>query len=120
MFALHQDVEDLTHDDEVLPVKRSKHFVDKDASAPKAARESAASTGSKRKSPGKPAAAVPVVQQRATATASDAKANKGSPAGKKSAKAAGKGRKAVVIDDDSDDDFQVQLAQHADQSLQSQ
>ena len=99
-------------------MKRSKHFVDKDASAPKAARESAASTGSKRKSPVKPAAAV--VEQRATATASDAKANKASPAGKKSAKAAGKGRKAVVLDDDSDDDFQVQLAQHADQSLQSQ
>ena len=114
---MDQDVEDLTHDDdEVLLVKRSKHFADKNASAPKAARESAASTGSKRKSPGKPAAAVPVAEKRATARAS----NKASPAGKKSAKPAGKGRKAVVIDDDSDDDFQVQLAHNADQSLQSQ
>lgn len=93
-----EDVEDLTKDDEeeTLPVKRSKHFADKDVSAPKPARESAASNASKRKSPAKPAAA---------------KAAKDSPAKKKVGKAeksASKGRKAVVIDsDDDDDDFQM-------------
>ena len=96
-----QDVEDLTKDDEeeTLPVKRSKHFADKDVSAPKPARESAASNASKRKSPAKPAAA---------------KAAKDSPAKKKVGKAeksASKGRKTVVIDsDDDDDDFQARRA----------
>jgi septal ring-binding cell division protein DamX len=110
MLVLQQDVEDLTQDEETLPVKRSKHFADKDASAPKAARESAASTGTKRKSPAKPAAAKAAIEKAAAAKAAAPKATKASPAEKKSAKPAGKGRKAIVLDDDSDDDFQVCLA----------
>jgi len=109
MLVLQQDVEDLTQDEETLPLKRSKHFADKDASAPKAARESAASTGTKRKSPAKPAAAKAAIEKAAAAKAAAPKATKASPAEKKSAKPAGKGRKAIVLDDDSDDDFQVCL-----------
>ncbi len=110
MLVLQQDVEDLTQDEETLPLKRSKHFADKDASAPKAARESAASTGTKRKSPAKPAAAKAAIEKAAAAKAAAPKATKASPAEQKSAKPAGKGRKAIVLDDDSDDDFQVCLA----------
>ncbi|DBA70377.1 hypothetical protein WJX79_010688 [Trebouxia sp. C0005] len=106
-LASDKDVEDLTQDEETLPVKRSKHLADKDASAPKAARESAASTGTKRKSPAKPAAAKAAVEKAAAAKAATPKATKASSAEKKSAKPAGKGRKAIVLDDDSDDDFQM-------------
>ena len=90
-------------EEETLPAKRSKHFANKDVSAPKPARESAASTVSKRKSPAKPATA---------------KAAKASPAKKKPEKSASKGRKAIIIDSDDednndDDDFQVlQHPQH--------
>ncbi|DBB08930.1 TPA: hypothetical protein ACH3X3_007571 [Trebouxia sp. C0006] len=106
-LASDKDVEDLTQDEEILPVKRSKHFADKDVSAFKAARESAASTGTKRKSPAKPAAAKAAVEKAAAAKAAAPKAAKASPAEKKSAKPAGKGRKAIVLDDNSDDDFQM-------------
>ncbi|DBA97121.1 TPA: hypothetical protein ACH3X1_014891 [Trebouxia sp. C0004] len=118
-LASDKDVEDLTQDEETLPVKRIKHFADKDASAPKAARESAASTGTKRKSPAKPAAAKAAVDKAAAGKAAAPKVTKASPAEKKSAKPAGKGRKAVVLDDDSDDDFQmgvVAAAKEADDS----
>ena len=103
-------MEDLTQDEEILPGKRSKHFADKDVSAFKAARDSAASTGTKRKSPAKPAAAKAAVEKAAAAKAAAPKAAKASPAETKSAKPAGKGRKAIVLDDNSDDDFQVCLA----------
>ena len=102
-LCLLQEVEDLTQDDDALPVKRSKHFADKDVSASKSGKESAASTGTKRKSPSKPEAAKPAT----------AKAAKASPAAKKADKSSGKdgkGRKTIVLDDDSDDDFQVMHA----------
>ena len=98
-----QDVEDLTKDDEeeTLPVKRSKHFADRNVSAPKSARESATSNASKRKSPAKPAAVKP------------AKHSPGKKKVSKAEKSASKSRKAVIIesDDDDDDNFQARHAQ---------
>lgn len=93
-------MEDLTKDDddETLPVKRSKHFADKDASAPKAARVTSATTASKRTSPAKPA------------STSSAKA---SPVKKPAQKTARKVKKTIVLDsdsDDGDDDFQASHA----------
>lgn len=98
-----QDVEDLTKDDEddALPVKRSKHFAGKDASAAKTTRINVASSASKTKTSSKPAAA-----QKASAEKPAAKkgsAEKAKPSTKKATKA----RKAAVIEDDSDDDFEV-------------
>ena len=95
-----QDVEDHTNDDEDLPVKRSKHFADKNVPPRKAVGESA-SAGSKRKSPAKSVAAEPSIAKAAKALPTSKKPKE------KAEKAAGKGRKTIVIDDDSDDDFQV-------------
>ena len=80
-------------DDETLPVKRSKHFATKDASAPKAAKVTSASAVSKPKSP-KPAAI------------SNAKTS----AKKAVQRPASKAKKTIVLDsdsDDGDDDFQA-------------
>ena len=85
-------------DDQALPVKRSRHFADKDASAAKQAKESSASAASKRKSPAKPAAA---------------KSTKASPAKKVAQKPASKSKKAIVLDSDDEDDdgdFQASYA----------
>ncbi len=104
----------MTKDGDALPVKRSKHFADKDTSAKTVAKESGASTGSKLKSPAKPAAAKPVPAKAVKGSPAAAKATTASPADKKPGKAAGRGRKAIVIDDDSDDDFQVTCHQLSD------
>lgn len=83
-------------DDQTLPVKRSKHFADKDVSASRPAKESSASTGSKRKSPAK---------------AAPTKSTKASPAKKAAQKPASKSKKAIVLDSDDDDgDFQASHA----------
>lgn len=79
-------------------MKRSKHFVAKDAAAPKAAKVTSASPASKRKSPAKPA------------STSGAKT---SSARKTAQKTASKARKTIVLDSDSgdgDDDFQASHA----------
>lgn len=109
MQAVHcshplQAVQDLTKDDdedEPLPVKRSKHFDNKDASAAKTARSSASGSTSKIKSSPKPAAA-----QKASAEKAAEKRTSAQKA-KPGAKKATKGRKAAVIEDDSDHDFEV-------------
>lgn len=107
VFSRHtifQAVEDLTKEDDddegALPIKRSKHFDKKDASA-KTAKSNGTNSLSKAKASPKPAAA-----QKAPAGKAAAKKTSAEKA-KPSAKKAPKGRKAVVIDDDSDDDFQV-------------
>ena len=88
----------MTNDDDLtLPVKRSKHFADKDVPSPKVAEESSASA-SKRKSPAKAAAT---------------KSTKASPAKKAAQKPASKSKKAVVLDSDDDDDDGDFQASHA-------
>ena len=97
---LAQEIEDLTQDDNALPVKRSKHFAGKDVSASKSPKAGDATIGNKRKSPAKAEAAKPAAAKAAKASPAPPKAGKPSTKG-------GKGRKTIVLDDDSDDDFRV-------------
>lgn len=98
-------MEDLTKDDaedDHLPVKRSKHFTGKEAAAFKAeARNSSTAKASKAKSPAKP----PADRKRSAEKAFGTKISE---------KKASRARKAIIIDDDSDDDFEVRglLRQH--------
>ena len=99
-MLLEQEVEDLTQDEDALPVKRSKHFAGKDVSASKTPKAGDAANGTKRKSPAKAEVAKPATAKAAKSSPSAAKAGKASTKG-------GKGRRTIVLDDDSDDDFQV-------------
>lgn len=79
-------------------MKRSKHFADKDASAPKTSKASIASAANKRKSPAQPAAT---------------KSTKASPAKRAAQKSSSKSKRAIVLDSDAEDedgDFQASLA----------